>query len=142
MSTSDKDNRHLSSSQRSKKLPPFSLRLTFEERARLEELAGNEPLGAYIKRKVFNGKGAGSRRARSRKRRLIKDEKKLAQVLAMLGQSRIANNLNQLAKAANIGTLPMMPDTERDIRRACADVALMRRELMRALGHRTDSERS
>lgn len=142
MRTSDKDNRHLGSSQRSKKLPPFSLRLTFEERARLEELAGSEPLGAYIKRKVFNGKGPGARRARSRKRRPIKDEKKLAQVLAMLGQSRIANNLNQLAKAANIGTLPMMPDTERDIRRACADVALMRRELLRALGHRTDTEPS
>lgn len=142
MSTSDRDNNSLSASQRSKKLPPFSLRLTFEERARLEELAGSEPLGSYIKRKVFNGKGAGARRARSRKRRPIKDEKKLAQVLAMLGQSRIANNLNQLAKAANIGTLPMMPDTERDIRRACADVALMRRELLRALGHRTDSEPS
>lgn len=142
MSTSDRDNRRLGASQRSKKLPPFSLRLTFEERARLEELAGSEPLGSYIKRKVFNGKGAGSRRARSRKRRPIKDEKKLAQVLAILGQSRIANNLNQLAKAANIGTLPMMPDTERDIRRACADVALMRRELLRALGHRTDSEPS
>ena len=30
------------------KTPPFSLRLTFEERARLEELAGDMPLGAYI----------------------------------------------------------------------------------------------
>ena len=125
-----------------KKLPPFSLRLTFEERARLEELAGSEPLGSYIKREVFDGKGAGTKRARSRKRRPIKDEKRLAQVLAMLGQSRIANNLNQLAKAANLGTLPMMPDTERDIRRACADVALMRRELLRALGHRSDVEPS
>ncbi|MEL6959199.1 MAG: plasmid mobilization relaxosome protein MobC [Pseudomonadota bacterium] len=142
MSTSDKNNRGLGTAQRSKKLPPFSLRLTFEERARLEELAGNEPLGSYIKRKVFDGKGAGTKRARSRKRRPIKDEQRLAQVLAMLGQSRIANNLNQLAKAANLGTLPMMPDTERDIRRACADVALMRRELLRALGHRTDVEPS
>lgn len=123
-----------------KKLPPFSLRLTFEERARLEELAGNMPLGAYIKRKVFDGKGVGTKRARSRQRRPIKDEQKLAHVLAMLGQSRIANNLNQLAKSANLGTLPVMPDTERDIRRACADVALMRRELLRALGHRTDTE--
>ena len=126
----------------SKMPPPFSLRLTFDERARLEELAGNEPLGSYIKRKVFDGKGAGTKRARSRKRRPIKDEQRLAQVLAMLGQSRIANNLHQLAKAANLGTLPMMPDTERDIRRACADVALMRRELLRALGHRTDVEPS
>ena len=142
MSTSDRNNRGLGTSRRSKKPPPFSLRLTFEERARLEELAGNEPLGSYIKRKVFDGKGAGTKRARSRKRRPIKDEQRLAQVLAMLGQSRIANNLNQLAKAANLGTLPMMPDTERDIRRACADVALMRRELLRALGHRTDVEPS
>ncbi|AWI85536.1 hypothetical protein CEW88_17570 [Alloyangia pacifica] len=124
------------------KRPPFSLRLTFEERARLEELAGSEPLGSYIKRKVFDGKGGGGRRGRSRKRRPIKDEQKLAQVLAMLGKSKLANNLNQLAEAANIGTLPMMPDTERDIRRACADIALMRRELLRALGHRTDSEPS
>lgn len=91
-----------------------------------------------IKRKVFDGKEAGTKRARSRKRRPIKNERRLAQVLAMLGQSRIANNLNQFAKAANLGTLPMMPDTERDVRRACADVALMRRELLRALGHRTD----
>lgn len=123
-----------------KKTPPFSLRLTFEERARLEELAGDMPLGTYIKRKVFNGKGLDRKRARSRTRRPIKDEQKLAQVLALLGRSRISNNLNQLAKSANLGTLPVMPDTERDIRRACADVALMRRELLRALGHRCDVE--
>lgn len=142
MSTTDRYNKGLEVSRRSKKLPPFSLRLTFDERARLEQLAGDEPLGSYIKRKVFDGKGAGKKRARSRTRRPIKDEQRLAQVLAMLGQSRIANNLNQLAKSANLGTLPMMPDTERDIRRACADVALMRRELLRALGHRTDAEPS
>jgi len=120
--------------------PPFSLRLTFEERARLEELAGNEPLGSYIRKQIFDKKGRGSRRKRRKSRRPIQDEQKLAKVLAMLGQSRLSNNLNQLAKSANLGTLPMMPDTERDIRRACADVALMRRELLRALGHRTDLE--
>lgn len=125
-----------------KKTPPFSLRLTFEERARLEELAGDMPLGAYIRRKVFDGQGLKKKRARARSRRPIKDEKKLAHVLAMLGQSRIANNLNQLAKAAHLGTLPVLPDTERDIRRACADVALIRRELLRALGHRSDEEPS
>ena len=140
MGSSDRNNKGLGSSHRGKKLPPFSLRLTFDERARLEELAGSEPLGSYIKRKVFDRKCAGTRRARSRTRRPIKDEKKLAHVLAILGQSRLANNLNQLAKAAHLGTLPMMPDTEREIRRACADVALMRRELLRVLGHRTDEE--
>lgn len=124
-----------------KKPPPFSLRLTFEERARLEELAGDMPLGAFIKHKVFDREGRGTRRARKKTRRPIKDEKRLAHVLAMLGQSKLANNLNQLAKAANIGTLPVLPDTEREIRKACADIALMRRELLRALGHRSDVER-
>ncbi|MEQ8328085.1 MAG: hypothetical protein RIE84_11240 [Parvibaculum sp.] len=128
--------------ERTPKPPPFSLRLTPEERSRLEELAGNEPLGAYIKRKVFDGNGIGAKRARSRLRRPLKDEQKLAQVLAMLGQSRTANNLNQLAKAAHIGTLPVLPDTEQEIRKACADIALMRRELLLALGHRSDTEPS
>ncbi len=120
MSTSDKNNRGLGTSQRSKKLPPFSPHLAFEERADLEGLAGNGPLGLHIKREVFDGKGACTKRARSRKRRPIKDEQPLAQVLIMLGQSRIANNLNQLANAANLGTLPMMPDKERDVRREVA----------------------
>ena len=144
MSTSDRHFNKLSKKKR--KLPPFSLRLTFEERARLEELAGDEPLGSYIKRKVFNSKrgkdGEKKRKPRSRLRRPIKDEASLSHLLAMLGQSKIAINLNQLAKLANLGTLPVMLDTERDIRRACADVALMRRELLRALGHRTDVEPS
>ncbi len=126
----------------SKKLPPFSLRLTFEERARLEELAGDMPLGAFIKDKIFDGSGIGTRRARSRLRRPIKDKQSLAKLLALLGQSRIANNLNQLAKAANIGTLPVTPETERNIRRACAEIQLMRMELLRALGQRSDLEPS
>ena len=91
---------------------------------------------------MFDGKGLKKRRARSRQRRPIKDEASLSRLLAMLGQSRIANNLNQLAKLANLGTLPVMPDTEREIRRACAEIALMRRELLRALGHRSDLEPS
>ncbi|WBQ11224.1 MobC family plasmid mobilization relaxosome protein [Hyphomonadaceae bacterium ML37] len=126
----------------SKKLPPFSLRLTFEERARLEELAGDMPLGSYIKDRVFNEDGTATRRARKRLRRPVKDKQSLAKLLGMLGQSRIANNLNQLAKAANIGTLPVTPETERDIRRACAEVQLMRMELLRALGQRSDMELS
>lgn len=55
-------------------------------------------------------------------------------VLAALGQSRIANNVNQLAKAVNIGTLPVTPETEQDIGEACSAVKAMRADLMRALG--------
>ena len=34
--------------------PPFSLRLSFEERARLEELADGQPLGAYIRSRLLD----------------------------------------------------------------------------------------
>lgn len=39
---------------RDPRTPPFSLRLTFEERQKLEELASGDALGAYIKSVVFN----------------------------------------------------------------------------------------
>lgn len=138
MSTSDNSFNAIAGKQSKKKPAPFSLRLTFEERSRLEELAGDEPLGSYIKRKLFDGHGASHKRARSKLRRPVKDDASLAKVLALLGSSRIANNLNQLAKAVNIGSLPVVAETEHDIRRACADVAAMREELLRALGQRSD----
>lgn len=58
MSTSGNSFSAIAGNQAKKKLAPFSLRLTFEERSRLEELAGDEPLGSYIKRKLFDGRGA------------------------------------------------------------------------------------
>ncbi|MGE0282901.1 MAG: hypothetical protein AB7P20_20120 [Rhizobiaceae bacterium] len=65
----------------------------------------------------------------------VKDCEALARVLAALGQSRIANNLSQLAKAMNIGALPMTPETESEIVAACAAVIAMRGELMRRIHH-------
>ena len=43
---------HLSQKQK-KREAPFSLRLSFEERAALETVAGDIPLGAYIKAVLF-----------------------------------------------------------------------------------------
>lgn len=112
--------------------PPFSLRLTFEERAALEEAAGDTPLGAYIREVVLDSK-RGVRR-RSRGKRPVKDQKELAKLMAMLGNARLASNLNQLAHHANSGSLPVTPDTERALRQASADIRFMRLTLMRALG--------
>lgn len=41
--------------------PPFSIRFTFEERARLDQERGNKSLAAYIRHRLF-GKDAGFRR--------------------------------------------------------------------------------
>lgn len=117
-----------------KKIPtPFSLRLTFEERATLEKEAGNKPLGAFIRAKLFEGEEA-PRRVRTRTRKPLEDDRALARVLGELGKARLANNLNQLARAVNSGSLPVTPDTEAAIKEACAAVQDMRSDLMQALG--------
>ena len=64
----------------------------------------------------------------------VKDHEALTQVLAQLGQSRLANNINQLAKLANLGSLPMTPDVEAALIEAVRDIALMRQSIIRALG--------
>lgn len=110
---------------------PFSLRLTFEERAMLEQAAGDMPLGAYIRAELFRGRKTRRRRPHKRP---VKDHQALGQLLGQLGSARIANNLNQLAKAANTGSLPVTPETEKALREACAEVQQMRTLLMRALG--------
>jgi len=112
--------------------PPFSLRLSFEERQKLEALAGDEALGAYIRSLIFNEEAAPP--AKRRRARPVKDNEALIRVLAQLGQSRLANNLNQLAKLANLGALPLTPDVEESLREAARDIAAIRSAVVQALG--------
>mgnify|MGYP005855659883 CR=1 FL=1 len=114
-----------------KRPPPFSLRLSADERARLEAEAQGAPLGAYIKAKLTGGEVP----VRMRRSGLaVEDRQALAQALARLGQARLANNLNQLAHAANIGTLPITPDTEAALLDAARDIRAIRDLLLTALG--------
>ncbi len=116
---------------------PFSLRLSRRERQILEDQAGNQPLGAFIRERLF-GEDATKRR-KSRKPRV--DEQKLAQVLAELGRSRLSSNLNQLAKSANIGTIDVRDDVEAQLEEAAQAVLAMRDCLFIALGLRPGHEK-
>jgi hypothetical protein len=91
------------------------------------------PLGAYIRSKLLN-ESEVPRRVRKRTRKPLKDEQALALLLGELGKARLANNLNQLAKAVNTGSLPVTPDTEKALHRACTAVQDMRDLLLQALG--------
>ncbi|PWE33814.1 hypothetical protein DDZ14_03900 [Maritimibacter sp. 55A14] len=115
----------------SNKPTPFSLRLSFDERARLEQDASGMALGAYIRDRLF-GEDAAPRQTRGHFP--VKDYAALGRVLAALGQSRLSSNLNQLAKAVNTSSLPVTPETEAELRQACKDVPAMRRDLLLALG--------
>ncbi|MCL4678054.1 MAG: hypothetical protein KJ017_05595 [Alphaproteobacteria bacterium] len=115
---------------------PFSIRLTFEERAHLLGAAGDMPLGSYI-RKVLLQESASYKRRRVR--RPVKDDQALAKLLAELGRSHLANNMNQLAKAVNSGSLPLTQDTEKAIQDACDEIRWMRQTLVAALGLELDT---
>ena len=108
---------------------PFSLRLTPQERAQLKADADGQPLGAYIKSRLFSGA-----KYRSRARQV--DREALGKVLGALGQSRISQNLNQIAKAANIGALPVTPELVDELHETCAELKSLRQDIMAALGLR------
>lgn len=126
-----------SKAPRRKTPPPFSLRLSFEERFALQHAAAGLPLGAYIRNKLFDGDLTPRR---TRGHHPVKDHAALAKVLGALGVSRLSSNLNQIARAAHIGALPVTPELEEELRDACAQIRGMRSDLLKALGHRETQE--
>ena len=111
--------------------PPFSIRFTFEERARLDADRGRKALAAHIREKLFGDEATPRKRPGNSP---VKDAEALGRVLGALGASRLSSNLNQLAKAVNTGSLPVSPETESDLVKACRDVQALRADLLRALG--------
>lgn len=108
----------------------FTLRLTPEDRERLVRDSAGMSMGAYIRWRVFDPDRPPPRR---RGKFPVKDHQALSQVLAALGQARIASNLNQLAAAAHVGALPVTPDIEAKLREAVRDIAAMRKMPVDAL---------
>ena len=108
-----------------------TLRLTAEEDARLRQLCEGKTVSAYIRQRLFDG--APARRSR-RSHAPVQDQEALAQVLGMLGQSHIANNLNQLAYHANCGALLFDEEAVGQINEAYHHVRAMRAALIKALG--------
>ena len=112
------------------------MRLTVEEREQLEHDSAGMALGEYIRSRVFDD---SIPKRHTRNKHPVKDHKLLASLLGELGHSKIANNLNQLAKAANSGSLPIDPQTTKMLRIACSDIREMRRMLMNSLGLTTEN---
>jgi hypothetical protein len=132
MSTLRHDFNDIAATKAARKVPPpFSLRLTAEERARLEADAAGKPLGAYVRSRLF-GEEATPRKRKGKSP--LKDQEALGRVLGALGRSSLSSNLNQLARAVNTGTLPVHPETEAELRNACQDIKAIRADLLQALG--------
>lgn len=118
-------------SARNPKPTPFTIRFTDAERADLDRRAGNMAVGAYIKCALFDD---GDKQKHRASRSPVKDQVTLAQALAALGHSRVAEHLAVLAYDARNGTLPVDKDMVTKLDQACRDILLMRMMLMEALG--------
>lgn len=108
-----------------KRPSPLSLRLSVDERARLERMANGKPLGGFIKSRLFSER---------RKTATQSGREEVAHVLALFGQSGIGPAIRSMARDAERGTLPLDPETQASIRAACADLAVIKSLLMKALG--------
>lgn len=123
------------SRQGKKKYPsPISFRPTEAEREQLLRDADGMSQSAYIRRCLFGRKT--SKRVVPEADRVL-----LAQILAKLGESRIANNLNQIAHHANCGSLLLDDVTIEEINEACLHIAWMRTQLIETLGLKNKSNK-
>ena len=91
-------------------------------------------LSAYVRACVF---AEETKRRKRRPKTVVEDKKAAAEALALLGQSRIASNLNQLAYHANIGELIHGEEEKAQIAEANAHLKAIRTALMKALGKAT-----
>lgn len=114
--------------------PPFSIRLTHEERARLKRKAGKLPLGAFIRRELLGEEVAPRKPQHLRKpRQPTMDQAMLARLLGMFGQSELGRSMIALALAAQSGALPVTPEVSEKLAAACNDIREMRTALIEAL---------
>jgi hypothetical protein len=79
---------------------------------RLDAERGRYSLAAHIRERLF-GDAASVRKKPGNA--AIDDTEALGRVLGALGGSRLSQDLNQLAKAVNTGSLPVTPETEADL---------------------------
>ena len=130
MTISHRDFNKIASSKveaKAKREAPFSLRLSFDEMAALKKIAAGAPLGTCIKALLKDAINQGKTVDRA------PNGEAVGRALGELGKSRLSQNLNQLAKAVNMGALPVTPETEAEIQDACRAVKDMRDALMDAL---------
>ena len=109
----------------------LSLRLTPEEHEQLDQASVGMSYSAYTRECLF---GQNTVKRKTRNKHPVKDHQELSRLLAWVGSSRIANNLNQLAYAANCGALLLEPQQADKLSSACDDLKEIKTMLIKGLG--------
>ncbi|TPW25838.1 plasmid mobilization protein [Pararhizobium mangrovi] len=113
--------------------PRVTIRFSSDDFERLQSLADGMTLSVYIRAKAL---GEELKRRKQRSSASVADKAAVAEILGLLGESRIANNLNQLAYHANVGTLTIDDEARFQIDEAYRTIFGMRTLLLKALGQK------
>ncbi len=117
--------------KREKYAPTFSLRLSEEERKKLDEMAGDMPLGFYIRSRLFD---TPSPRRYAPAKRKQADQVMLEKIWVELRRQYISSNLNRIMRAIEEHDLEVPADLEMELRILRSDLRLLRRDILKALG--------
>lgn len=113
-----------------------TVRVTPEEKARLEREAAGTSISAHVRERLF-GNSVEPRRTRGRFP--VKDYEALSRVLRALGKANLYNNLHLILLALEEQRVSMEPQLEAELRDTFAVVCQMRKDLVSALGLRLQS---
>lgn len=117
------------------KIKILTLRLTLEEYATLQRLAGKLSLSEFSRKRILGSEYGRSYKPVSKPVALPSEQKRLlAQILGVLGKSHVFGSLKTLADAVRLGALPVTQETEAAIQKACHAIVWIKSTLMSALG--------
>ena len=109
----------------------LSVRLSDAELTELRAAAGSKTLSDHLRDRLFD---KGRRTQRKPRRALRADTAALGQILGAIGRSRVAANVEQLARDARSGALLLDDVTARQIAEAHAEIRDIRERLIAAMG--------
>ena len=129
------------SNQAKPKTSSISVRVTEEEKAALQAMAGTMALAHFIRKRLFED-NAEKRPKHHRKKKYPPslEAKDLAQLLGMFGQSELATAVLALSLAATQGNLDVTDEVEEKIECACDDIETIKKSLILALSIKPQSE--
>ena len=109
---------------------PFSMRFSEEERARLDALAGDMTVAAYVRSRLLDTPNP----RRRRKRRFDVNQSLLKKLVRELGRQHISSRLHLIMNAIDDGDLGVDDKLELELRYLCSELRHLRRNIRKALG--------
>ena len=123
----------MSKNNKTKHIP---FRVSEDDYARLLAAAGDMPVSAYIRARLFD---EDMKAARKNNKTPQAEQKILVSMLSELGKSRLSQNINQIAKAVNCGMVLMPDEAITVLADAQTEIKVLRTALLSALGKKGTS---